>query len=96
MKLKFAFLIVLFLYIPIISHSSEKKIVATIKPLHSIVMNVVDNEEVFLLLDGNISPHDYHLKPSDMKKIKNADHFFTDKLNLVSEEIKKYIKNILD
>ena len=76
MKLKFAFLIVLFLYIPIISHSSEKKIVATIKPLHSIVMNVVDNEEVFLLLDGNISPHDYHLKPSDMKKIKNADIVF--------------------
>ena len=30
------------------------------------------------------------------KKIKNADHFFTDKLNLVSEEIKKYIKKILD
>ena len=76
MKLKFAFLIVLFLYIPIISHSSEKKIVATIKPLHSIIMNVVDNEEVFLLLDGNISPHDYHLKPSDMKKIKNADIVF--------------------
>ena len=30
------------------------------------------------------------------KKIKNADHFFTDKLNLVSEEITKYIKKILD
>ena len=29
------------------------------------------------------------------KKIKNADHFFTDKLNLVSDEVKKYIlKNI--
>ena len=31
---------------------------------------------MFLLLDGNISPHDYHLKPSDMKKIKNADIVF--------------------
>ena len=39
-------------------------------------MNIVDDEEVFLLLDGNISPHDYHLKPSDMKKIKNADIVF--------------------
>ena len=39
-------------------------------------MNVIDNEEIFLLLDGNISPHDYHLKPSDMKKIKNADVVF--------------------
>ena len=29
------------------------------------------------------------------KKIKNADHFFTDKLNLVSDEVKKYIlKNV--
>ena len=29
------------------------------------------------------------------KKIKNADHFFTDKLHLVSDEVKKYIlKNI--
>ncbi len=26
------------------------------------------------------------------KKIKNADHFFTDKLNFVSDEIKKYIQ----
>ena len=26
------------------------------------------------------------------KKIKNADHFFTDKLSLVSEEIKKYVQ----
>ena len=39
-------------------------------------MNVVDNEEVHLLLDGNISPHDYHLKPSDMKKLTNADVIF--------------------
>ena len=30
------------------------------------------------------------------KKIKNADHFFTDKLNLVSDEIKKYIQKNID
>ena len=76
MKLKYVLFVALFLLIPIISNSTEKKIVATIKPLHSIIMNIVDDEEVFLLLDGNISPHDYHLKPSDMKKIKNADIVF--------------------
>ena len=30
------------------------------------------------------------------KKIKNADHFFTDRLNLVDDEIKKYIQKNLD
>ncbi len=30
------------------------------------------------------------------KKIKNADHFFTDRLNLVGDEIKKYIQKNLD
>jgi alpha/beta superfamily hydrolase len=30
------------------------------------------------------------------KKIKNADHFFTEKLNLVSDEIKKYVQKNSD
>ena len=30
------------------------------------------------------------------KKIKNADHFFTDRLNLIGDEIKKYIQKNLD
>ena len=67
---------ILTILLPIISYSAEKRIVASIKPLHSIIMNVIDNEEVDLLLDGNISPHDYHLKPSDMKKLTNADVIF--------------------
>lgn len=76
MKLKCVLILLTILFLPIISYSTEKRIVATIKPLHSIIMNVVDDERVDLLLDGNISPHDYHLKPSDMKKIKNADLVF--------------------
>ena len=76
MKFKYVITFLLTFLLPIISYSAEKRIVASIKPLHSIVMNVVDNEEVHLLLDGNISPHDYHLKPSDMKKLTNADVIF--------------------
>ncbi len=30
------------------------------------------------------------------KKIKNADHFFTDRLNLVGDEIRKYIQKNID
>ena len=76
MKLKYILTSALIFLIPIISYSTEKRIVATIKPLHSIILNIVDNEDVHLLLNGNISPHDYHLKPSDMKKIKEADIVF--------------------
>ncbi|NSW88266.1 zinc ABC transporter substrate-binding protein [bacterium] len=76
MKLKYILTSALILLLPIISYSTEKKIVATIKPIHSIILNVVDNEDVHLLLNGNVSPHDYHLKPSDMKKIKEADIVF--------------------
>ena len=76
MKLKYILTSALIFLIPIISYSTEKRIVARIKPLHSIILNVVDNEDVHLLLNGNISPHDYHLKPSDMKKIKEADIVF--------------------
>ncbi len=76
MKLKYILTSALILLLPIISYSTEKRIVATIKPIHSIILNVVDNEDVHLLLNGNISPHDYHLKPSDMKKIKEADIVF--------------------
>ena len=76
MKLKYILTSALILLLPIISYSTEKRIVATIKPIHSIILNVVDNEDVHLLLNGNVSPHDYHLKPSDMKKIKEADIVF--------------------
>jgi len=76
MKLKSLILFITFFLLPILSHSGEKRIIVSIKPLHSIILNVVDEEKVDLLLDGNLSPHDYKLKPSDMKKLQNADLIF--------------------
>lgn len=76
MKLKSLIFFITFFLLPILSHSDEKRIIVSIKPLHSIILNVVDEEKVDLLLDGSLSPHDYKLKPSDMKKLENADLIF--------------------
>jgi zinc transport system substrate-binding protein len=53
-------------------------ILATIKPLHSIVQNVLGDElKAQLLIDGaNVSPHDFQFKPSDVRKVNNTDVVF--------------------
>lgn len=79
MKIKLNNLILIILTFLLASNSCfsvEKRIIASIKPLHSIILNVVKDEEVDLLLGGALSPHDYMLKPSDMKKLQNADLVF--------------------
>ncbi|MDT9587433.1 MAG: zinc ABC transporter substrate-binding protein ZnuA [Candidatus Arsenophonus melophagi] len=51
-------------------------IVTSIRPLGFIAAAIVDGiADVKILLPSGISPHDYSLKPSDLKKIKNADLF---------------------
>ena len=80
---------ILFFNLTFFSHGYEKKIVTTIKPIHSILLNIVDTE-VDLLLDSNFSPHDFKLKPSDMEKLKNADV-----LVYVDESIESFIERPL-
>ena len=54
-----------------------QNIVATIKPVHSIVQNILgDTIEAKLLIDNNSSAHNYQLKPSDIKLINKADVVF--------------------
>jgi len=56
---------------------SNLNVVVSIKPFHSIVSGImlgVGRPE--LLLKGNFSPHTYSLKPSDAKKLQNADFVF--------------------
>lgn len=50
------------------------KVVVSIKPIHSLVAAVMQGVgEPTLLVRGGASPHDYALKPSDAKAIKEAD-----------------------
>lgn len=87
MKIKpIALLLVFSLLFPTHSLAEDgKNIVVTIKPLYSLVAGVVgDTENVILLLDNDASPHDFQLKPSQMRTLQNAsiifyidDHFET-------------------
>ena len=53
---------------------AKPKIVTTITPLASIVLMLVrDDAEVSSLVTNNICPHHYHLKLSDLEKIKEAN-----------------------
>ncbi|MBW3097069.1 zinc ABC transporter substrate-binding protein [Pseudohoeflea coraliihabitans] len=50
------------------------RVVATIKPLHSLVAAVMDGVAVpDLLIDGGGSPHGYQLKPSQAAALQDAD-----------------------
>lgn len=50
------------------------RVLASIKPLHSIAVAVTNGvSEPDLLLDGNISPHLLQVKPSHIRSIRNAD-----------------------
>jgi len=50
------------------------KVVATIKPIHSLTAAVMRGvAEPKLLLDGAASPHAYALKPSDARAVEEAD-----------------------
>ena len=55
--------------------ASNLQIIVTIKPLYNLVAAItqkVDNCKVDLLLKGNVSPHDYTLKPSDINSLNKA------------------------
>ncbi len=59
------------------ARAAELKVVATIKPIHSIAAAVMDGvAEPHLLIDGMASPHTYSLKPSDTRVLNAANVVF--------------------
>lgn len=53
------------------------KVVATIKPVHALVLQVMgETASPTLIVSGAASPHSYALKPSDAKAIADADIVF--------------------
>lgn len=59
------------------SAHAAPKVVASIAPVHSLVSMVMEGvAEPELLLDANISPHDFAMKPSNARAIQNADAVF--------------------
>lgn len=70
---------------------SAPKVVTTIKPLHSLTSQIMEGvgKPEYLIKQG--SPHGYQLKPSDAKKIANADLFVW-----VSDDLETFAPKIAD
>ena len=70
-KIFFAYFVILFCCN---CYAKELNILVSITPIYSLVKNVTGNlQNVQLLLDKNMCPHDYQLQPSAIRKINKAD-----------------------
>ena len=70
---------------------AEVKVVASIKPIHSLVSYVMDGVgKPSIIVDGSNSPHNFNLKPSNAKSIENADIIFW-----VGEDIESFLEKPL-
>ena len=59
------------------SANAEIKVVASIKPIHSLVSYLMDGiGKPDLIVDGYASPHGFAMKPSHAKMLQNADLIF--------------------
>ena len=57
--------------------AENNQIIATIKPLHSLIEGVLgDDSQAKLLVDGEFSPHNFQLKPSQIAALNQADLIF--------------------
>ena len=71
--------------------NAEVKVVASIKPIHSLVSYVMDGVgKPSIIVDGSNSPHNFNLKPSNAKDIENADIIFW-----VGEDIENFLEKPL-
>lgn len=76
---------------PSAAAENELKVVATIKPIHALVAQVMDGVGTpTLLVQGAASPHNYALKPSDAKMLNKADVVFR-----VSENVEPFTRRIV-
>jgi len=93
MKTGFCFIIIFLLYwFDLTLAASDLKVVVSIKPYHSLVSSVMHGvSEPDLLINGNISPHTYSLRPSDAVKLQKADLVFWGGENLEGFLVKPII-----
>ncbi len=71
--------------------ADDLRVVATIKPIHSLVAQVMgEDDQPHLLVTGAASPHTYALKPSDAKALNSARLVFR-----TSEGIEPFTRKIV-
>ena len=70
--------LIFFISISAVSAQPAPNVVVSIRPIHSIVSALMEGvSEPRLLLDSNESAHTFHLKPSQLKLLSNADLLIT-------------------
>ena len=74
------------------SANAEIKVVASIKPIHSLASYLMDGvTKPKLIVDGYSSPHGFALKPSHAKMLQEADIIFW-----VGEDVENFMEKPLD
>lgn len=64
---------ILLLLLPLAGFTAGLPVTVSIKPVHSLVAGVMQGiDEPHLLVKGGASPHDYRLRPSDIRAIEQA------------------------
>ena len=72
--------------------SADVKVIASIKPVHSLVAAVMEGiGKPELLVEGAGSPHTYSLKPSQAKKLQEADLVFW-----MSHDLEAFLENSIE
>lgn len=76
-RFRAALVVGLMLALPADAAAGEIQVVASIKPIHSLVAAVMRGVgSPHLLVGGNQSPHDYSMKPSDARALEKANVVF--------------------
>ena len=71
--------------------NAEVKVVASIKPIHSLASYLMDGiGKPDLIVDGYASPHGFALKPSHAKMLQEADIVFW-----VGEDLENFLENLI-
>ena len=74
------------------SVNAEIKVVASIKPIHSLASYLMDGvAKPDLIVDGYASPHGFAMKPSHAKMLQNADLIFW-----VGEDLENFLEKPLN
>ena len=74
------------------SANAEVKVVASIKPIHSLVSYIMDGVgKPDVIVDGYNSPHGFSLKPSHAKMLENADLVIW-----IGEDLEAFLEKPLD
>ena len=93
LQLKFGLILSTISILSFISFANaETKVIASIKPLHSLVSYVMDGVgKPGILVDGSSSPHTFQLKPSHAEMLQEADIVFW-----IGEDLESFLESPLE